>query len=105
MKQEPKLMNCLKQVIDPELGIHIVELGLVYGAELFETEEGEMAKVTMTLTTPGCPLGGYFIEQVTQVVVEGMDIEEDKVQVEIVWDPPWVPDMMTEESKAELGMD
>ena len=78
----------LKEVIDPELGVNIVDLGLIYD-------------IKMTLTFPGCPAGPYIIAQVHQVVEDLEGVEE--VDVEIVWDPAWSPEMMSEEIRMEYG--
>lgn len=102
MVEEQQVKKALALVIDPELGINIVDLGLIYGVDI---DDEEKVQVMMSLTTPGCPLGGYFIEQVTATVAEQCGVDEDKVGVEIVWDPPWTQDMMTEEARAELGFD
>lgn len=89
----------LKRVIDPELGIDIVNLGLVYDVEF--NEEGE-TKVTMTLTSMGCPLAGTIQQLVEKRL---MDVPEiTKVEVNIVWSPPWSKDMMSREAKIALGI-
>ncbi len=88
-----------EHVVDPELGINVVDLGLVYDIEV----QGEKAvRVEMTLTTPGCPLYDVLEGEVRRVIQEryGDDVS---VEVEFVFDPPWTPEMMSEEAKAELG--
>lgn len=99
-----KVEGVLRTVLDPELGINIVDLGLVYEVKS-ETDEltGERIKIIMTLTTPGCPLGGWFVEQVKEAVSTGLGIEMDKVMVEITFDPPWTQEMMSDEAKDQLG--
>jgi metal-sulfur cluster biosynthetic enzyme len=98
--------NILKTVIDPELGINIVDLGLVYEVKVSNPDSNELnIHIIMTLTTPGCPLGGWFVKQIKETVSAGAHTEEENVVVEIVFDPPWTVDMMNEESKAELGFD
>ena len=89
----------LRVVIDPELDINIVDLGLVYEIEL----KGSLVNVTMTLTSPGCPFGPYIVQQV-QAAGKTMKGIED-VNVEIVWDPPWGPEYMSEDIRLELGFD
>ncbi len=90
--------EALKAVIDPEIYQNIVDLGLVYGVEV--TGDNVVA-VTMTLTTPHCPLGPQIIEDVEQVLTaQGASA----VQVHIVWEPPWTPDAMTDELKRTLGI-
>ncbi|MBV9119894.1 MAG: metal-sulfur cluster assembly factor [Chloroflexi bacterium] len=99
MATTDEITEALRQVYDPELGINVVDLGLVYGTEL--DDEGN-AHITMTLTSPGCPIGPMVGEMVQDAV--GPVVGEDKkVDVDIVWSPPWNPSMMTEEAKMELG--
>lgn len=90
----------LSEVIDPELGINIVDLGLVY--EITISEEGKV-EVLMSLTTPGCPLAGVFEEMVSDALekIDGVK----KVEVKLTFDPPWTAEMMSEEARAELGFD
>lgn len=89
--------DCLLDVYDPELGIDLVNLGLIYGLRV---EDG-VAMVTMTLTTPGCPMGGSIPEQVRFSVGTVPGVRE--AQVELVWDPPWEPEMMSDAAKHALG--
>lgn len=86
-----------ENVIDPEIGINIVDLGLVYGVDVKEST----AEVTMTLTTPACPLGPYIDTEVRSALAGVPGIEEAKVN--LVWTPPWDPSKMTEDAKLELG--
>ncbi|GLI85958.1 metal-sulfur cluster assembly factor [Rossellomorea marisflavi] len=93
------MMGALEQVVDPELGIDIVNLGLVYDVEL--NEEGT-ATVTMTLTSMGCPLAGTIVDQVKTAL---RDIPEVKdTEVDIVWNPPWSKDNMSRYAKIALGI-
>ncbi|MEW6046431.1 MAG: iron-sulfur cluster assembly protein [Bacillota bacterium] len=94
---EEAVREALRRVVDPELGINIVDLGLIYGIEI----EGGKVHVRMTLTAIGCPLAYMVNEMVNQAVREIPGVED--VQVEIVWDPPWTPERMSEEAKALLG--
>jgi metal-sulfur cluster biosynthetic enzyme len=102
---EEQIKTVLKTVLDPELGINIVDLGLLYKITIAtsDTLHDSRINILMTLTTPGCPLGGWFVEQVKQAVASGLNIDEDQVMVEITFDPPWSQELMTEEAKAELG--
>ncbi|MDI3299615.1 MAG: metal-sulfur cluster assembly factor [Bacillota bacterium] len=95
---EEQILNALRVVDDPELGLNVVDLGLVYGVDI--DDQGNV-KVRMTLTFPGCPLG----EQVTQDVQAALSIVPGvrDVDVQIVWQPAWTPDMMSEEAKRALG--
>ena len=93
------ILTALKAVIDPELGINIVDLGLVYHAE----RNGNDIDIALTMTTPACPLGEMMSEEVKLVLRDRFpDLAE--VRVEIVWDPPWSPELMSEESRRQLGM-
>ena len=94
-----EIRAALKTVIDPELGINIVDLGLVYHAERNATG----IAVELTMTTPACPLGEMMSEEVRRVLGERFSDVAD-IRVDIVWDPPWSPDLMSEESRRQLGM-
>lgn len=102
--------DCLRQVIDPELNIDVVSLGLVYEVVIKEiqTDAGlaPFVHVLLTLTTPGCPLAAVFDTMIKEALVPlpGLDVKKN-VMIELTFDPPWMPDMMTEEAKAELGFD
>lgn len=95
---EAQVLDALRGVDDPELGINIVDLGLVYDVHI----EGDAVHVTYTLTTMGCPIGPMIEQQIKQVIepIEGID----RVEAEMVLTPPWTPDKMSEEAKAALGM-
>ncbi|QHO63087.1 metal-sulfur cluster assembly factor [Candidatus Chazhemtobacterium aquaticus] len=98
MLKDQDVFNALKGVIDPELGINVVDLGLVYGVEINE----EVVRVEMTLTSPGCPLAGLIDQMVKSAVgkLEGVE----RVELELVWDPLWIPAMMSEEVREEFGV-
>ena len=87
------VLEALRQVIDPELGCNIVDLGLIYDVNIIGTK----VTVTMTLTTPGCPMH-ESISQGAQVVLLGLEGVND-ANIQIVWDPPWHPSMMTEQGR------
>lgn len=91
------LLDALRRVVDPELGLGIVDLGLVYDARV---EKGR-AKIRMTTTTPACPIGAYLVEEIRWALLDLPDIVD--VDLEITYDPPWSPDRMTETAKALLG--
>ncbi len=93
------IRTALKTVIDPELGINIIDLGLVYHGE--RTASG--INIAMTMTTPACPLGEMMSEQVKMVLRDRFPDAAD-VRVDIVWDPPWSPELMSEDSRRQLGM-
>lgn len=96
---EERVRGELKKVLDPELNINIVDLGLIYDVR----EEGGEVEVEMTLTSPGCPLAGEIDRKIRDVVEPLKGVK--KLIIEIVWDPPWNTDMISEEYKAELGLD
>ena len=89
--------EALENVIDPELGLDVMELGLVYGVELDDSE----VYVTYTLTTPGCPIGPQVDEQMREFVGELDGVTA--VHPKLVFTPPWTPEMMSEEAKFALG--
>jgi metal-sulfur cluster biosynthetic enzyme len=94
---EDQVREALRNVQDPELGINIVDLGLVYGVDV----QDDTVHITYTLTTMGCPIGPLIEAEIKQFLsgVEGIS----KVDAEMVLRPPWTPDMMSEEAKAALG--
>ena len=96
---EEQVRENLKNVYDPEIGINIVDLGLVYGVDV--AESGDVL-VTMTLTSLGCPLGPVIVQEVTGALQDLPGIND--VDVKLVWSPPWSPDAMSEEAKDELGI-
>ncbi|MFN8204338.1 MAG: metal-sulfur cluster assembly factor [Solirubrobacteraceae bacterium] len=89
--------EALTNVIDPELGLDFVELGLIYGIEI----EGGDVHVTFTLTTPGCPIGPQVTEQIEEFVGELSDV--GAVESTMTFTPPWTPDRMSEDAKFALG--
>jgi metal-sulfur cluster biosynthetic enzyme len=89
--------DVLRDVIDPELGLDFVELGLIYDVEI----EGPTVKVTYTLTSPGCPIGPQVSEQIEEFVSELDGVEE--VQPVMTFSPPWTPERMSEDAKFALG--
>ena len=96
---EASVTELLREVIDPELGINIVDLGLLRGVSV---APGGAVRVVTTLTTPACPLGPYITEQITDLLSQVTTITG--VDVEVVWSPPWDPDRdMTEHAKDLLG--
>jgi metal-sulfur cluster biosynthetic enzyme len=91
------VMDALSNVIDPELGLDFVELGLIYGVEV---SDGNVS-VTFTLTTPGCPIGPQVTEQIEEFVGELEGVKT--VESEMVFTPPWSPEKMSEDAKFALG--
>jgi len=95
---EELVLDTLRQVIDPEIGCNIVDLGLVYGV----TIEGDRVSVQMTLTTPGCPMQESIAWGVKMALLNYDAIQD--VDVEIVWDPPWNASMMSDIGRAHVGI-
>ncbi|MEI2724332.1 MAG: metal-sulfur cluster assembly factor [Verrucomicrobiota bacterium] len=95
---EQIVLDAMRQVIDPEIGCNVVDLGLIYGI----TITGTKVTVQMTLTTPGCPMSESIAQGAQWALVGLAGVEE--AAVEIVWDPPWQPLMMTEIGRAAVGM-
>lgn len=100
--READLWYALKTVYDPEIPVNIVDLGLVYGCDLIQREGEKVAQVRMTLTAPNCGMGPVLVGDVEDRLAKVPNV--DKVEVELLFDPPWSRDMMTEEAQLELGM-
>jgi metal-sulfur cluster biosynthetic enzyme len=92
-----EIEDALTNVIDPELGLDFVELGLIYGIET----EGEEVFVTFTLTSPGCPIGPQVSEQIEEFVGELNGVS--RVYPKMTFSPPWTPELMSEDAKFALG--
>jgi len=97
MLTEEKVHNALYSVIDPELGIDVVNLGLIYGIDI----DDNTVTVTMTLTTPGCPLH----ESMSSAVYNAIRTLDPgtEVKINLIWDPPWTPERLTDQAKEMLG--
>ena len=94
---EDDVLEALEEVIDPELGLDFVSLGLVYDVGVEDSD----VYITFTLTTPACPIGPQVSEQMREFVGELPGV--DKVHPRMVFDPPWSPEMMSEDAKFALG--
>jgi metal-sulfur cluster biosynthetic enzyme len=94
-----QVLEKLKDVFDPEIPVNVVDLGLIYDVQVSDSNE---VRVQMTLTAPGCGMGPYIAQQAEWAIseLEGLD----DVTVEMVFDPPWSPDMLTEDGKKLLGI-
>ena len=92
----------LKTVYDPEIGIDVINLGLVYEVDLEDKTDKTDVLVTMTLTSMGCPLGPILMQEMNRALADLPDVGE--IGVNLVWSPPWTPDMMSEEARDELGI-
>ena len=97
--EEQKVLDILKQVPDPEVEVNIVDLGLVYVVSI--NDEAKTIEVDMTLSTPGCPVGDSIIQHV-QTVLE-VNYPGYEVKVNLVWEPQWTPDLITDEGRAQLN--
>ena len=94
-----EVIDTMKNVYDPEIPVNVVDLGLVYGVEV---DEGDV-HVLMTLTAPGCGMGPMIAQQAEWAISEIEGVED--VEVEMTFDPPWHPDLITEDGKKLLGID
>ena len=95
---ESEVGDALRDVIDPELGINIVDLGLIYAIEVVESS----VRITMTMTTPACPLREYIQDLVESAVTERFE-EATSVSVDVVTEPPWSEEMMTAAARRQLA--
>ena len=95
---DTEVREALRQVVDPELGVNIVDLGLIPAIDVAGTD----VRVTMTMTTPACPLRDYIQDLVESTLLDRLGSAQ-RVTVTIVDDPPWSPDMMSEAARRQLG--
>ena len=95
---EHLILETLRQVVDPEIDCNIVDLGLIYGTQI----DGRKVTVQMTLTTQGCPMHESIACGVKTALLNLEGVED--ATVDVVWDPPWNPSMMTEDGRAQVGM-
>ena len=100
---EDDVLEAMKDVVDPELGINVVDLGLVYDCSVLQ-EPGSAARVQvkMTLTAPGCGMGPVIAREAEQKILSIAGVAE--ASVEVVWDPPWNQSMISEAGKMKLGL-
>lgn len=96
-----QIEEALLDVIDPELGINIVDLGLVYQTWVEHTDKGTEAVINMTLTSPACPLQDVLEDQATAATVDGID-KVSALRINWVWTPPWGPHMINEDGREQL---
>lgn len=99
---EDHVREALKQVIDPELFVNIIDLGLIYQVEITDNDGKASIKIDMTMTSPACPAGPQLIAQSKSVVGALPGVEN--VEVKLVMTPPWTPAMMTEDARDQLGI-
>ncbi len=93
-----RVREALRQVLDPELGIDVVDLGLVYEVAVRDRD----VRVVMTMTSPACPLHGV-LTAAAEAAIREHDPDVRRVEIEMVWEPPWSPDMMSEAARRRLG--
>jgi probable FeS assembly SUF system protein SufT len=99
---EEEVWNVLHTCYDPEIPVNIVDLGLVYNCEISELSEGVKILIQMTLTAPGCGMGPVIADEVKQKLSSLSGAKE--VEVELVWEPQWNQDMMSDAAKLQLGL-
>ena len=97
--EEAKVYEVLKQVPDPEVAVNIVDLGLVYKVVI--NDENKTLDVDVTLSTPGCPVGDTIIQHIETVLQN--NYPDYAILVELIWEPTWNPDMISDEGRAELN--
>ena len=98
MEIKNKIIQEIKKIYDPEIPVNIYELGLIYDIQV----ENKLAKIKMTLTTPNCPVAESLPKEVKDSAMQVDEIED--VDVQLVWDPPWTKDMMSDAAKLELNL-
>ncbi|MBI2304911.1 MAG: DUF59 domain-containing protein [Chloroflexi bacterium] len=91
------VIEALRDVYDPEIPVNVVDLGLIYAVDV----EGDKVSVQMTLTAPGCPMHSFITADARKHVAQIQGVKD--VTVDMVWDPPWTPERMSDEAKALLG--
>jgi len=92
------IVKALKECYDPEIPVNVWDLGLIYDVNV----DGDKVHVKMTLTAPGCPMHSFISKEVREKIQSVSGVKE--ASVEVVWDPPWSPDKMSPEAKAQLGI-
>ena len=102
MVKKEQVIEVLKQCLDPEIPVDLWSLGLIYNIDIIELENKKSdVKITMTLTTPGCTMGSYMADDIKMKLSTIDDIHSS--EVDVVFDPPWKPDMMNDYAKNKLG--
>lgn len=98
MPTEEAVRQALRSVIDPEVGMNVVDLGLVYGVEIAPG----LVRVAMTMTTPACPMGSMIAENAREAICDIAPAAAE-IDVQLVWDPPWSPALMSDHAKQHFG--
>jgi metal-sulfur cluster biosynthetic enzyme len=108
MITEPDVLTALRDCFDPELKLNLVDLGLIYKIEISPDPDStpkwprQLVRITMTLTTPYCPASGLIVEQVQNRLAGIRDI--GKVEIDLVWEPKWTPERVSEAGRLQLGI-
>ncbi len=100
MPTKETVLNILHNVIDPEVGVNIVDLGLVYGVEI----TGHKLRVDLTMTTPACPMGDMILDDARRALT-GLAPADAEIDLNLVWEPPWSPDKMSDNARGHFGWD
>jgi metal-sulfur cluster biosynthetic enzyme len=98
MVSEQDILQTLRGVNDPEVFVNVVDLGLIYSTEI----KGDNVRIVMTMTTPACPMHSYLTEEVREAILSQY-AEVENVGVQLVWEPAWSPQMISESGKRQLG--
>jgi len=103
MVSKEEILGKLSQVLDPELGINVVDLGLVYGIDIRKKEKGKPQRVymKMTFTTPACPMMNEMLSQIKEKLDE---IPDTDIELSITFEPPWTPERLSQKAKVKLGI-
>lgn len=108
MISKSSVETTLRTILDPELGHNIVDLGLIYDIKInyptTQPPNHPTIIIVMTLTTPGCPLSGYFHQTIQTQVAAAAGLDPDQVEIKLTFDPPWSPEAMSEKLRLELGL-
>lgn len=96
---EAQILHALRMVVDPEIGVNIVDLGLVYKVDIREQE----IQVDMTMTSPACPLHHLIVAEARTILQRKFKNEVKSVNISLVWDPPWNPEMLSAVARRQLG--
>ena len=99
MSKKDKIIEEIKKIYDPELPVNIYELGLIYDIQI---KDEKFVSIKMTLTTPNCPVAESLPKEVKDAIMQVEGIED--VDLQLVWDPPWNKDMMSEAAKLEMNL-
>jgi metal-sulfur cluster biosynthetic enzyme len=93
-----EIITALRTVLDPEVGINLIDLGLVYGIDV----QGRNVRIEMTMTSPACPLSSY-LQQALERAIRALAPEIEAVEITMVWQPAWDPSMMSQDARRQMG--